>query len=276
MYTSCLFLLIMEIFYYLNFVLGLINREVKSMSYAVEVANLVKYFGKFQALKGISFNVDEGEIYGLIGPNGAGKTTTFRIIVGLIAPTSGLVKVLGRDVETVDIDLRKKIAYLPEDAGTYRNITGYEFLKMVAEIYFPNDKSRFEEALELGIKLADLGDKIHDKMKTYSKGMKRRVQVARALMIKPKLAVLDEPTVGLDVIFAREVRETIKNFSREYGTTILMSSHNMLEVEGVCDRVALIDKGRIIAEGYVSDLLQEHGAKNLEELFVMLVRGEEE
>ena len=113
-------------------------------------------------------------------------------------------------------------------------------------------------------------------MKTYSKGMKRRVQVARALMVKPKLAVLDEPTVGLDVIFAREVRETIKNFSREYGTTILMSSHNMLEVEGVCDRVALIDKGRIIAEGYVSDLLQKHGAKNLEELFVMLVGGEEE
>jgi ABC-2 type transport system ATP-binding protein len=234
----------------------------------VRVVELVKDFGGFRALKGVSFEVEEGEIFGLIGPNGAGKTTTFRILVGLLTPTSGKVEVLGRSPG--DFELKKLVSYLPEDAGTYRNLTGYEFLRLVAELHYGRS-GEAEEALELGLRIAGLGERIHEKMKTYSKGMKRRVQVARALMVKPRLAILDEPTVGLDVLHAREVRETVRSFAREHGTTVLLSSHNMLEVEDLCTRVAMIHEGRILREGYVKDLLQEYGARNLEEVFVQLV-----
>ncbi|OYT62042.1 MAG: multidrug ABC transporter ATP-binding protein [Thermofilum sp. ex4484_15] len=239
---------------------------------AVKVVNLTKRFGYFEALKGISFTVNEGEIFGLIGPNGAGKTTTFRIIAGLMKPTSGEVKVFGKDVVRETKEVRKLISYLPEEAGAYRNITGFEYLKMVAEIYFGKG-SEAEEALELGIKLAGLGDSLYEKMKTYSKGMKRRIQVARALMVKPRVTILDEPTVGLDVIYSREVRGVVKDFSREYGLTVLISSHNMLEVEDICEKVAIINEGKVLTEGYVKDLLSEYDAKNLEEVFIRLVKG---
>ncbi|ABL78570.1 ABC transporter ATP-binding protein [Thermofilum pendens] len=240
--------------------------------YAVQVENLTKVFGNFQALRGVSFAVEEGEVFGLIGPNGAGKTTTFRILAGLLPPTSGKVLVLGKAPGSPE--LKRVVTYLPEDAGTYRNLTGYEFLRMVSELYFGRSREA-EEALELGVKIASLGEKIHEKMKGYSKGMKRRIQVARALMVKPRLAILDEPTVGLDVVHAKEIRTLIKEFAREHGSTILLSSHNMLEVEDVCGEVAIIDRGVVLLQGKVRDLLSEHGARNLEELFFMVAgRGE--
>lgn len=237
---------------------------------AVEVKGLIKDFGGFRALRGVSFEVEEGEIFGLVGPNGAGKTTTFRIVAGLIPPTAGEVRVFG--LEPSDSKVRRMLSYLPEDAGTYRNITGYEFLSMVARIYYGRGREA-EEALELGLKIANLGDRIHEKMKAYSKGMKRRIQVARALMVKPRLAVLDEPTAGLDVLQAREVRELVRRHARELGTTVLLSSHNMAEVEELCNRVALIHRGEVLAQGGLRELLSEHGARNLEDLFVRLVGG---
>lgn len=237
---------------------------------AVEVKDLIKSYGSFQALRGITFEVDEGEVFGLIGPNGAGKTTTFRILATLLTPTSGSAKIYGYDVVKDSHKVRKLISYLPEDAGVYKNITAYEYLKLVAKMYF-NTTSDFTDALELGVKLSGLGDKAHDKMKTYSKGMKRRVQIARALMVKPKIAILDEPTAGLDVMYSHMIRELVKDFVRTYKTTVLISSHNMLEVEGLCDRVALISEGKILAEGTVSNLINIYGVKNLEELFIKLV-----
>ncbi len=237
---------------------------------AVEVRELVKSYGSFTALKGISFSVDEGEVFGLIGPNGAGKTTTFRILSTLLLPTSGNVKICGYDVVKDSYTVRKLISYLPEDAGIYRNITAYEYFKLIAKTYF-NSTHDYAECLELGIKLSGLGSRIYDKMKTYSKGMKRRVQVARALMIKPKIALLDEPTAGLDVIYSHNIRELIKEFVRTYKTTVLISSHNMLEVEGLCSKVALISEGRLLVEGVVNELINQHGVKNLEELFISLV-----
>lgn len=234
----------------------------------VAVKDLVKDFGVFRALHGVSFEVEEGEIFGLVGPNGAGKTTTFRVLAGLLPPTSGEVRVFG--ASPGDSKVKRYVSYLPEDAGTYRNITGYEFLEMVARIYYGRSREA-EEALELGLKIASLGDQVHEKMKTYSKGMKRRVQVARALMVKPKVAILDEPTSGLDVLQAREVRETIKEYARELGTTVLLSSHNMGEVEATCDTIALIHRGRILARGHLNELLNRHGVKSLEELFVSFI-----
>ncbi|MEM1509826.1 MAG: ABC transporter ATP-binding protein [Thermofilaceae archaeon] len=234
----------------------------------VEVENLIKDFGAYRALQGVSFSVDEGVVFGLVGPNGAGKTTTFRIIAGLLPPTSGEVSVLG--MEPGDVKLRRLMAYLPEDAGAYRNITGYEFLALIARLYFGRSREA-EEALELGLKIANLGDKVHDKMKNYSKGMKRRIQVARALMVKPKVLVLDEPTAGLDVVNAKEIRDLIVQYAQTLGTTVLVSSHNMTEVEKVCSTVALINRGLILEQGYVSELLSKHGVKDLEDLFLKLV-----
>lgn len=240
----------------------------------VYVKELVKKFGNFEALRGISFYVKEGEIFGLIGPNGAGKTTTFRILSTLLLPTSGIVKIDGKDVVKESDKVRRIISYLPEDAGTYRNITGYEYLKMVSEIYFRNKRDA-EEALELGIKLADLGNQINEKMKNYSKGMKRRIQVVRSLIVKPKVAILDEPTAGLDVMFASYIRKTIKDFVKSNKVTILISSHNMHETEELCDRVALINEGKILAEGYTNELIKSYGANDLEDLFMILVKGEQ-
>ncbi|MEZ0346311.1 MAG: ABC transporter ATP-binding protein [Infirmifilum sp.] len=236
----------------------------------VSVKNLVKNYGSFRALDGVSFQVEEGQVFGLIGPNGAGKTTTFRILAGLLQPTQGEALVLGERPGSLKV--KKMMAYLPEDAGSYRNLTGYEFLKLVAELYYGRTREA-EEALELGVRIAGLGEKIHEKMKTYSKGMKRRVQVARVLMLKPRLAILDEPTAGLDVVQAKEIRELIKENATKFGVTVLLSSHNMLEVEDVCSYVAMLNKGRIIEEGEVKDLISKYGVRNLEEVFFSIIGG---
>ena len=237
---------------------------------AVEVENLVKLFGSVKALDGLSFKVYEGEVYGLIGPNGAGKTTTLRILATLLLPTKGSVRVFGLDVVSQASEVRRVIAYLAEDAGAYRNLTGYEYLSIIARIYFKS-KQDAEEAVEWAAKASGLGERIHDKVKTYSKGMKRRLQVARVFMVNPKLAILDEPTAGLDVIHANYIRRLIRDQARKHGTTAVMSSHNMLEVEYVCDRVSLIDRGRIVAEGSPGELKTLWDASNLEEVFVKVV-----
>ena len=240
------------------------------MEFAVSVKDLVKKFGNIEALKEISFNIEKEEIFGLVGPNGAGKTTTLRILATLLLPTSGRAYVFGKDVISEANEVRKYISYLPEEAGCYRNLTGIEFLRIVAKLYFSN-KSDVEEAVKLGIRISGLKERLYDKIKTYSKGMKRRLQVARTLMVRPKLAILDEPTSGLDVLHAMTIRKAIAEFSKKYGTTIIMSSHIMSEVERVCNRIAIINEGRIIEMGYVDELKQKYGVSDLEELFVKVI-----
>jgi len=233
---------------------------------AVVVSSLIKDYGKVRAVDGISFSVNEGEIFGLIGPNGAGKTTVLRIISTLLRITQGSVKVFGHDVEKDAGEARKLISYLPEDAGAYKNLTGREYLYFIAN-FFGEDK----RIVERGIEIADLGKRIDDKVETYSKGMTRRLLVARALMISPKLAILDEPTSGLDVINAHEIRDIIKKTVKE-GTTILLSSHNMLEVEFLCHRIALMNEGKIVERGSPEELKKKYNAKNIEEVFTEVVQ----
>ncbi|HOQ15537.1 MAG TPA: ABC transporter ATP-binding protein [Candidatus Paceibacterota bacterium] len=240
------------------------------MSKVIEVKNLVKDYENFRALKGISFEVEEGEIFGLIGPNAAGKTTTLRIIATLIQPTNGEAKVFNYNVVKDPEKVREKISYLPEEAGAYKNLSGKEYLDFIARFY-AKDKNEIKEILTRGLELAKLGEKITNKVSTYSKGMTRRLLIARALMAKPKLAILDEPTSGLDVIISREIREIIKNFAQQ-GTTVLLSSHNMLEVEFLCDRIALIDKGEIKEIGTPEQLKEEYNAKNIEDVFIKAVK----
>ena len=233
---------------------------------AVDVKNLVKHFGSTEAIKGISFTVSKGEIFGLIGPNGAGKTTALRVVSTLLQITSGSVNILGFDVKKKPGEIRKLISYLPEDAGAYKNLTGRAYLRFIANFF----EKQSQDIVSLGIEIADLGERIDDKVDTYSKGMKRRLLVGRALMTNPKLAILDEPTSGLDVINAQEIRKIIKNTARD-GTAVFLSSHNMLEVEYLCDRIALIAEGKIVEEGTPKALLDKYNANNIEEVFVQVV-----
>ena len=239
------------------------------MTKAIEIKNLVKDYDDFRALKGISFEVREGEIFGLIGPNAAGKTTTLRIIATLLQLTSGEVKVFNHDVIKESEKVREMISYLPEEAGAYKNLSGREYLEFIAQFY-AEDKSKMEKILNKGLELAKLGEKVTDKVSTYSKGMTRRLLLARALMIEPKLAILDEPTSGLDVIMSQEIRKIIKDFA-QHGVTVLLSSHNMLEVEFLCDRIALINNGEIVEIGTPTQLEREYNAKNIEEVFIKAI-----
>ncbi len=245
--------------------------DVIDMSFAIKAKDLAKIFGSVRALDDLSFHVKKGEIYGLIGPNGAGKTTALRIVSTLLLPTSGSVRVFDHDVVREASDVRKIISYLPEEAGAYKNLSGFEYLEFMAK-FNSAKKAELKAVVANAAEISGLGERLKDKVKTYSKGMKRRLLVARALMNKPKLAVLDEPTSGLDVLHAYHVRGIIKQYVREHGVTVLLSSHNMLEVEHLCDRVALINKGKILAEGTPAELKAKYKVANLEEAFAKVVR----
>jgi len=237
------------------------------MNLAVNAEGLTKQFGAIRALDKLSFKINPGEIFGLIGPNGAGKTTTLRIICTLILPTSGSVSVFGLDPVSQASEVRKIISYLPEEAGAYPNLSGWEYLQFMSKFIQGDSKKAVAEAAEI----SGLGDRLKDRAKTYSKGMKRRLLVARALMAKPKLAVLDEPASGLDVLHAYHIRQIIKRYVKDQGVTVLLSSHNMLEVEYLCNRVALVNKGKIAVEGEPQELKKRYDSQNLEEVFAKVI-----
>ncbi|MBS3772892.1 MAG: ABC transporter ATP-binding protein [Candidatus Thermoplasmatota archaeon] len=232
---------------------------------AVAVHDLRKHYGEVQAVRGVTFDVQENEIYGLIGPNGAGKTTVLRVISTLLQITGGSVDVFGHDVADEAQTVRRMISYLPEDAGAYKNLTGRDYLRFMAS-FFDGSHDMTQRAVDI----ADLGERIDDKVEQYSKGMTRRLLVARALMVQPRLAILDEPTSGLDVVNAREIRNIIRA-TTEQGTTILLSSHNMLEVEYLCDRIALINDGVIVEQGSPAELREKYGAATIEDVFTEVV-----
>jgi len=236
------------------------------VSIAVEAKNLVKDFGSVRALDDLSFKIEKGEIFGLIGLNGAGKTTALRIASTLLLPTSGTLNVFGHDVVDEASEIRHLISYLPEEAGAYKNLSGLEYLKFMAS-FRAKDKAAVKDLVDVASEISGLKERLKDKVKGYSKGMKRRLLVARALMTKPKLAILDEPNSGLDVLHSVHVRTIIKRYTKEHNVSVLLSSHNMLEVEYLCDRVALLDKGRTVLEGSPAELKTRYKAVNLEEVF---------
>ncbi|MCL6465678.1 MAG: ABC transporter ATP-binding protein [candidate division WOR-3 bacterium] len=236
------------------------------MEWAVVVQNLVRDYGALRAVDGIGFEIKPGEVFGLIGPNGSGKTTTLRVIATLLKPSQGQVEVFGLDVVKKAPAVRRLVSYLPEEAGAYRNLSGIDYLRFMATFYAADTVAR-DKLVERAVAIADLGRRIQDKVRTYSKGMTRKLLLARTLMSNPKLAILDEPTSGLDVENAMVIRQKIKEFAAR-GTTILLSSHNMLEVEFLSERVALLRQGRLIALGTPEELKARWAARNLEEVFL--------
>ncbi len=240
------------------------------MTDALVLRDVHKTYGQREAVHGVSLTVKEGEIFGLIGHNGAGKTTILRMISTILKITSGSIEVYGKDVATESDAVRSMISYLPEDAGAYKDLTGRAYLSFIAE-FFASGEAK-DAIVNKGIELADLGDKIDYKIDTYSKGMMRRLLIARAIMTSPKLAILDEVTSGLDVINAYEIRDVIRKIAQN-GVTVIMSSHNMFEVDMVCNRVGMIDQGNLIEVGTPQELKEKYGKDNLEEVFVTAVKG---
>jgi ABC-2 type transport system ATP-binding protein len=240
------------------------------MTTVLKVEGLKKSYGAKDALKGIDFEVQQGEVFALIGPNGAGKTTTLRIIATLLTLSGGQVTFLGHDLKKEPEKVREKISYLPEEAGAYRNLKGADYLRFMANFYAGSGEEA-DGIVKRAMGIADLGPAINEKVGTYSKGMVRKLLLGRALMTKPTLAILDEPTSGLDVINSLEVREIIKRYAKE-GISVLLSSHNMLEIEFLSDRVALIDEGRILDAGTSQGLKTKYEAANLEVVFRSAVR----
>jgi ABC-2 type transport system ATP-binding protein len=235
------------------------------MSTVLRVEGLRKTFGTLEALRGIDFEVREGEVFALIGPNGAGKTTALRICATLLTITDGKVTFLNHDLRKDPDKVRERISYLPEEAGAYKNMKGLDYLKFMANFYARTGEEE-KEFVDRAVRITGLGDRLQTKVGTFSKGMTRKILLARALMTKPVLAILDEPTSGLDVLNGLEVREMIRRYVRE-GTSVLLSSHNMLEIEFLSDRVSLIDHGRILDSGTPQGLKDKYHASNLEEVF---------
>lgn len=236
---------------------------------AVVVENLVKIYGRNSVgVNNLSFTVSSREIYALVGPNGSGKTTTLRIISTLLKPTSGNVYVYGVNVVREPLRVRSIINYLPEEAGAYRDLTGLDFMKFMLSLRFSGRE--LNEAVEEAAAIAGLGDYLRKPVRTYSKGMKRILAVSTVLASKPKLLILDEPTTGLDVERSLYVRDMIRKYNNQYGITVLLSSHNMLEVEYLSHRVGVLYKGKLIAEGTPEELKKSVGAINLEEVFMKL------
>ncbi|MEM1927532.1 MAG: ABC transporter ATP-binding protein [Acidilobaceae archaeon] len=234
----------------------------------VVVDKASKRFGNVIAVSELSFRVCSGEIFCIVGPNGAGKTTTLRMIVGLLKPDSGSVRVLGYESYDLPLQVKKRIAYVPEEAGVVKGLTGLEYLEFIAEVYGAG-----AEAVEKGVTLTGLGDAVRKRVEEYSKGMKRRLLVAASLAVEPTLLVLDEPTAGLDVSHALFVRNAIADYVKSRDATAIISSHNMLEVEYLCDRVALINRGVIVEEGSPKEIIAKHRVRNLEEAFVKITGG---
>jgi len=220
----------------------------ESGSFAVEIKNLTKRYKDVTAVDDLSFNIRTGEIFGLLGPNGAGKTTTIKAILGLIHMDSGNVKINGFDIEKEGIEARRSVGYLPERVSFYNNLTPLQTMNFLCELWSV-DKSVAKPLIsEVGLE-----DAIDRKVGTFSKGMVQLLGVAQVMIGKPPVYILDEPTAGLDARWVKNIREKIKML-KEQGATILFSSHILSEVETLCDRVAIINKGKLIAEDTVANI----------------------
>lgn len=228
------------------------------MNSVIELDKVWKKLGTREILNDISFTVESGDIFGYLGPNGAGKTTTIRVILGLFKPDSGKVSIMGEDVSRDEV--RTKVGFVLETDGLYDNLSAYENLDYYCQIYdVPHSRDRIEEMF----RLVGLTDRASDKVAAYSKGMRQKLALARAMVHEPDLLILDEPTAGVDPTGQIEVRDIILNMAHQRGKTIFLSSHNLDEVQRICNRIALIDQGEIKLYGELDKLRQDMGRREV-------------
>ncbi len=225
---------------------------------SIKIEKLVKRFGDVAAVDGISLAVEEGEIFGLLGPNGAGKTTTIRMLATMTLPTAGRALVCGTDVTEDPDKVRRHIGIVFQDPALDDQLTGRENLDFHARMYGMPRKER-EDRIKEVLELVELSDRKDDLVEKYSGGMKRRLEIARGMMHRPKVLFLDEPTLGLDAQTRRVIWEHIRKLNREYKITIILTTHYMEEADSLCNRVAIVDHGRILASGTTDKLKESLG-----------------
>jgi ABC-2 type transport system ATP-binding protein len=244
------------------------------MENVIYVKELTKRFGDFTAVDEISFEARSGEVFGLLGPNGAGKTTTIRMLTGLSRPTGGNASVLGFDIRTDIINVKKRIGVVPEISNLYDELSGFDNLLFMAQLYGVPRAQRKKRADEL-LKTFRLHDRKDSLFRTFSRGMKRALTIASALTHNPEVLFLDEPTVGLDVVAARSLRNLISNLRRQ-GVTIFLTTHYLEEANILCDRVAVLVKGTILAIDTPQALKDKTNKSSLEEAFMKITGLEPE
>jgi ABC-2 type transport system ATP-binding protein len=236
----------------------------------IKLIQLTKKYGEFTAVAGIDLDVQRGELFGFLGPNGAGKTTTLRMIAGILRPTSGRVEIGGVDIATNPVVAKMKLGFIPDRPFIYEKLTGGEFLKFVAGLYDQEGPSVEHRAREL-LALFDLEEWRDELVESYSHGMRQKLIISSAFVHRPEVIVVDEPMVGLDPKAARILKDLFREYCNR-GHTIMMSTHTLEVAEAMCDRIGIIQSGRIRAHGTMADL-QKHaagGGSGLEDIFLKL------
>lgn len=230
------------------------------MENAIEVSDLTKHYANVTAVEGVTFRVAKGEFYGLLGPNGAGKTTTIRMLTGLMKPTSGTAKVAGRDCIKEALAVKQRIGVVSEVSNLYNEMSAWNNLMFIAELHGVDKRTRTHRAKQM-LEAFQLYERRNERLLGYSKGMKRRVRIAAALLHNPEVLFLDEPTSGLDVQSSRLIRSLVTELNRQ-GVTVFLTTHYIDEADQLCDRVAIIRRGKIVVEGspekLKSSLQSEH------------------
>jgi ABC-2 type transport system ATP-binding protein len=240
----------------------------------IEMRQLVKRYGEKAAVDDVSLEVHPGEIFGFLGPNGAGKTTTIKVIVGLLQPTSGTVRVGGHDVQKEPLQAKASSGYVPDEPHLYPKLTGRELLRFVGDLYGVTGE-QVERRIDELLRLFDLTPAADDTIDSYSHGMRQKTALAAALVHDPKVLVLDEPTVGLDPKSARLIKDLLRQMA-ERGAAVFLSTHILEIAENMCDRIGIINQGRLIASGTMAELRSlGKGESSLEDIFLSLTGGAE-
>jgi ABC-2 type transport system ATP-binding protein len=242
----------------------------------IETQNLVKKYGDKLAVNNVSFSVQAGEVFGFLGPNGAGKTTTIKMIVGLLQPTSGTVKVDGFDIQAQPLQAKAASGYVPDTPNLYAKLSGRELLRFVGDLY-NLDRQQVAQRTEELLRVLDLAEAADNTIDSYSHGMQQKASLAAALMHDPRVLVLDEPTVGLDPKSARLIKDLLRQMA-ERGAAVFLSTHILEIAERMCDRIGIINKGELVAVGTMAELrsLGKAGEVSLEDIFLGLTGGAEE
>lgn len=236
----------------------------------LEINQVKKNYGNFEAVKGVTFEIKPGEIVGFLGPNGAGKTTTIKMCCGLLIPDSGSIKIAGHDIVSSPEWAKKQLGYVPDEPFLYDKLTGRQFAHFVGEIYGVEPSVR-EERIESLLEELELSDKGDDWIGSYSRGMKRKIALIAGIVHAPKVLLLDEPTLGLDAISAKKSKDIIRKLAKDQNTAVLITTHVMEIAEQICDRIAVISKGNIIAQGTLEELQrQAQNQGSLEDVFMTL------
>jgi ABC-2 type transport system ATP-binding protein len=239
----------------------------------IKTSNLTKRYGDKLAVNSLDFMVNGGEIFGFLGPNGAGKTTTIKMIVGLLHPTAGIVSVAGYDVVRQPIQAKAACGYVPDEPNLYAKLTGRELLRFVGDLYNLDRAATSRRSEEL-LNIFNLADAADDTTDSYSHGMRQKLSLATALVHDPKVLILDEPTVGLDPKSARMIKDILRQMANR-GTAVMLSTHILEIAQNMCDRIGIIDRGKLIASGTMQELRQSQGDRSLEDIFLSLTGGVE-